>query len=306
MAVRLVLTIAFTIALAECQLRGQVQRWLARSFAVAGVVAVVAAMAVFLVAPPIDGRLSGLGQLDNPVTASLVWAVLLVFSLRLCFNDRQVWWRLFGVSSAILYCIAIAMSGSRTGWVAGLLGVLVLLACTFWDRRNAVRMLSALVFLAVIGAGLVLGSGSSQTVIEYLLPRGTSFRPEIWASALDVVFPENALFGVGILTSDDFLLNGRVFQHPHSMYISMLFQGGLIALFLFLALLTWTLGVFLRFYDEVDAKLGLAILAITLSAYVLDGHELLDKVGDTWLLVWLPVGLAVGLKWSKTVSYRVT
>jgi hypothetical protein len=59
------------------------------------------------------------------------------------------------------------------------------------------------------------------------------------------------------------------------------------------------LNELLRSYEHPDAKLALGILGIALPAYLLDGHELLDKVGSTWFLLWLPVAIGVGLTWSR-------
>jgi hypothetical protein len=82
------------------------------------------------------------------------------------------------------------------------------------------------------------------------------------------------------------------------MYLSTLSQGGALALGLFLSLLLWTARVLVSQYSHREAKLGLAILAIAMPAYLLDGHELIDKVGSTWFLLWFPIAVALGLHWS--------
>jgi len=52
-------------------------------------------------------------------------------------------------------------------------------------------------------------------------------------------------------------------------------------------------------YDRRSARLALGLLAVALTSYLLDGHELIDKVGETWFLFWLPVGIALGLAWNR-------
>ena len=42
-----------------------------------------------------------------------------------------------------------------------------------------------------------------------------------------------------------------------------------------------------------EAKLGPALLATGMSAYLFDGWELIDKVGLSWLLLWVPVAIAM-------------
>ena len=105
---------------------------------------------------------------------------------------------------------------------------------------------------------------------------------------------------MGVLTSDNIFAARMEHLHPHSMYFAILFQGGVVGFLLFGSLLlAGTLRVLLDNYQHPDAKLALGIFAIALSAYLLDGHELIDKVGSTWFLIWLPVAIALGLRWNR-------
>jgi O-antigen ligase len=91
-----------------------------------------------------------------------------------------------------------------------------------------------------------------------------------------------------------------VFLHPHNLYLAVTHQGGLIGLALLLGLLGHTLLTLMQHYRRGDAKLALGILGLALPACLVDGHELVDKVGSTWFLIWLPVGISVGLRLSAT------
>ena len=57
-----------------------------------------------------------------------------------------------------------------------------------------------------------------------------------------------------------------------------------------------TLNALLRHHARPEAKLGLAICALALPGYLLDGYELVDKIGWTWLLFWLPVAIGIALR----------
>ena len=63
-------------------------------------------------------------------------------------------------------------------------------------------------------------------------------------------------------------------------------------------------AVLLQFYEEPDAKFALGLFAMSLSSYLLDGHELVDKVGDTWFLFWLPIGISLGISWKTALAAR--
>ena len=86
-------------------------------------------------------------------------------------------------------------------------------------------------------------------------------------------------------------------MHPHNIYLALVYQGGLVALILYGAVLISAFKILLKNLEAGDARLGLGILTIAAFAHLLDGHELIDKVGDTWILVWMPIGLALGMSW---------
>ena len=292
--VRSLLVLTFVVALAECQLRGRMQLWMTNALTTVGVVVVIAASINFFVTNPEDGRLNGLGQLDTHVIAALVYAVVLLFVVR--FVERQNGLkRILGFGAAGLIVAALFLSDSRNAWVSAAIGVMVyLLALKLPD----VRQYCLCVIVSVLLLGIVLVAvGVSEAVNAWLLPRGDSFRFAIWSEVISRL-EGNWLVGLGILADDNLLIDGVTFHHPHSMYLAMVYQGGLIALFLYLTLLAWVIVVLLRYYDHPDAKLALGVLAIALFAHLLDGHELIDKVGASWFMIWYPVGIAVGLAWS--------
>ena len=291
-----VLIFVFIVAFAECQLRGELQRWLARGLAVVGSIAALAALIVFVVTDPEDGRLNGLGQLDTHVIGALVFGVTLIFVLHVLMSDRARAWRGLASLSALFLVLAVVLSDSRNAWISVLLGVVIFVLA---KRTRDVRTfcIRVAVAVSVIGVGLVLLL-LDDTLRDMLLPRGGSFRVEIWSAALADVWSNGIVFGRGITTSDRVYTLGTEFMHPHSMYIAVLFQGGLIALGMFALVLYNTVRALLIHFDHPDAKLALGILAITLPAYVLDGHELIDKVGSTWFLFWLPVAISLGLRWN--------
>ncbi|MCZ6619168.1 MAG: O-antigen ligase family protein [Gammaproteobacteria bacterium] len=294
---RALLVFFFVVAFAECQLRGQLQRWLGRAMAVVGSIATLAAIIVFFVTDPADGRLNGLGQLDTHVIAALVYGVVLIFVLDTLVRDQSRRWKSFAVISAILITCAVLLSDSRNAWVSVLIGVGVFMLAH--STRDKQRFIAGIAAMSVVFGVLLAGLLANDVSREILLPRGDSFRPIIWSSVVNEVIQHRPLFGLGILTDNDVRAGGNTFIHPHSMYLSVFFQGGVVGLVLFCVVITSTLRVLMRHYDSTDAKLALGVLGITLPAYLLDGHELIDKVGATWLLFWLPVAISLGFRWSQ-------
>jgi O-antigen ligase len=294
---RALLVFFFVVAFAECQLRGQLRRWLGRALAIVGLLAVVLAMWVHYEEPPIHGRLNGLGQLDTQVVAALVYGVVLIFVLDVVVTDQSAGWRGLAAFSAFVVAYAVYLSDSRNAWVSVLLGAGIFGLAHVVNNRE--RFVVAVGALAVVLLAAIAALIASETTEAFILPRGSSFRPEIWRAALERITDGNKWLGLGINTPDDFRIFGRTFLHPHNMYLSVAYQGGLIALGLLLVLLGWVIRALMRNYSSPDAKFALGVLSIAVSAYLLDGHELIDKIGATWLMFWLPVAIALGFNWSQ-------
>lgn len=298
--VRGLLVFTFMVSLAECQLRGQVQRWLARALAVVGSLAAMGAIVLYLLEPNSHGRLFGLGQLNNPVVAALVFGAVVVLVLQMLFVESDLRWKVIAVVSLLVVMLAVYLTGSRNAWVSVSCAVgMLFLAHRIPDRQRLVAGFAALLVVVGVALAALLMNDVSR---EFLLPRGDSFRLEIWSFVIEKTWNEAPWFGFGILTPDQIPIDDRLFSHPHSMYLTVFFQGGTFGLTLFGLLTAATLKVLIAEYQLPSAKLALGLLTLAMVSYLLDGHELVDKVGETWFLYWLPVGLAVGIQWNRFVE----
>ena len=297
---RALLVFLFVVAFAECQPRGQLQRWLGRSLAVVGSLATLAAIIVFFVTDPAGGRLNGLGQLDTQVVAALVYGVVLIFVIELIITDKSGIWRAVGVVSGPLIGCAVFLSGSRNAWLSVLIGAGVfLLAHRLRTRR---RFVAGVTMMTLVLAGLLAALWANEATREIMLPRGESYRPVIWCSIFAQVVEQGLVFGRGILTDNNVFASNIEFLHPHNMYLSVFHQGGLVGLGFFAIVIVGIIRVLFRHYASPDSKLALGVLGIGLPAFLLDGHELVDKVGSTWFLFWLPASKAIGLAWTSTLN----
>ncbi len=296
---RALLVLLFVVAVAECELRGLVQQWLGRALAIVGALSAGAAIVVYVRDIPHDGRLSGLGQLDNPVVAGLVFGAVCILLLEVLFSDPSRRWKVVAAVCGVFVLLAVALSGSRNAWVSTAVGGLVLTGSRLIrDPRRFIAATATLSFVAMLS---LLALFLTEQGADLLFPRADSFRVAIWSQIVERI-QEHPWLGLGILTPDGVEVGHRSFSHPHNMYLAVAFQGGLVALVLFLFLISSATVVLLRSYEQRSAKLALGLLAMALSAYLLDGHELIDKVGETWFLFWLPVALALGLAWRDTLS----
>ncbi len=114
---------------------------------------------------------------------------------------------------------------------------------------------------------------------------------------------QNILIGHDVLTNDHILVEGtREFKHSHNLYLSVFYKGGLIALSMLFLIIFTVLRILLQNFSNSDAKLALAILALALPSYVFDSHQVMDKVGAVWYMLWLPTGISLSLAWKNSTT----
>ena len=295
---RAVLVFAFVVSFAECLQVDWFRQRMTWVLAVFGGAAAIAAMWVFFASPPDDGRLNGLGQLDTHVAAGMVFAVAAICGL--------AWWldtetahpmpaKAIILAALVTLAVAVPLTGSRNAVACGLLGVGGLLIAHRTDgvRRHLLWLFAlAAAFGLLLVSAYVLVPGADARI----LPRGDSLRFGIWSHYAERIAADGPWFGLGILTDDLADIDGVPVLHPHNLFLAVAWQGGLVGLALMLLVIYTTGRTLLARFAEPEAKLALSIWALALPGYLIDGHELIDKVGWTWLLFWLPVAIGLGLR----------
>lgn len=299
--IRGLVLLCFVAAFADCVYRGDAAQRIGRWFAVAAGGAACFAIADFYLQPPEMGRLLGPGQIQNELIASQAFTVGALFAVHALLRPHvtagRVWPWLFAASATAMI-VAVALTGARTGWLALVVGCGVLVLAhrapnRFWSW--AALWVAA---IAALLAVLVWHEGAR----EWLLPRGASYRLLIWEQVLARALDTAPWFGNGLLADDNLATPGGVFLHPHSVYLSVFHQGGVVGLALFAALIGATAVALSRNLRRPDACLALALLAAGAVVALFDGHQLIHKVGVVWWLFWLPVATAIGLTARKPTA----
>ena len=241
--------------------------------------------------------------MDTHVAAAFVYAVAALGGMSWILERREALgaarWPIASaggvVACVLVLCIAVVLTGSRNAIACLVLGT----ACLGIAHRSATGarfVVCGAAFAGVLLVALVVSIRFIPGAEALILPRGDSFRPGIWSDYAMRVLAQGPWFGLGVLTRDPIEVEGFPVLHQHGLFLAVAHQGGLLALGLMLALVGFVLRILFTHYEVPEAKLGLGIWAMALPGYLLDGYELVDKIGWTWLMFWLPVGIAIGLR----------
>lgn len=298
--VRALVVAAFVAAFADCVRRGDALRRIGRWFALFGGLAAALAMLGFWLQPPAMGRLTGPGQIANELIAGQALTACALVALaagpaRGAGNAAAGFWRWALLASAAFAALAVALTGARSCWLALAIGggVLAIAHAAQSPRRFALLAAAGLAVFAALVAAMVW----NDVTRAWLLPRGGSFRLVIWQAIFADTATESLWFGRGLLADGTVASGDFLFLHPHSVYLAVFHQGGVLGLALFCAVLGATAWRLLKHLATPDARLGLALLAAGATVWLFDGHQLIHKVGVVWWLFWLPVATAIGVGW---------
>ncbi|MHB9002985.1 MAG: O-antigen ligase family protein [Coriobacteriia bacterium] len=145
--------------------------------------------------------------------------------------------------SAILVAGMLLLTQSRSGWIAAMIAGGCYIVLSTSDRRAIIKRTLAVLLLAVLGGGVVIGlrvgaAPDAATSLESFVGGGTSLtRTEAWGSALRASV-ENPVFGTGpgtfvythrrYLSSESFSVeeDGQM-ADPHNWYLNALSTAGI-------------------------------------------------------------------------------
>jgi len=289
---RLIYVVLFLLGLA-CLMRQPVRvvsvlQWAGFGLALAALVALVQRYGIE--AKPWAWRMQGYGLLDHPIIGGYVFGIALIWWF--CLPPSRIMLRFVWALGLLALFAFIVMTQSRGVWIALLATVLLMPA---W-RSGRAGLFVAFLLLVVAALGYWLFG-------SYVVARGTSYRPEIFAASLAMI-GDRPWLGLGLGSDYQVGALGRMFDHTHNLFTHAAVELGLPGLILWLAV--W-LRCFVIAVRERATFLGSALLGMwffSTFALLFDGANLWDSPRPEWFLTWLPVGLALGAGAASSLCYH--
>ncbi len=241
---------------------------------------------------PLSARLVGMGEAGHPILGAYVMALAVMWGGQ--FMPQSAWLRLpWGVLIALLL-VFIALGQSRGALLA--LG-LTALSMPLWTGGRAARLVALTACtLAVVGA---------VQFMPFILERGFSYRPEIFASSMQMIMQEPWLgLGVGSeyrVFTDNYPAG---FDHSHNGFTHAAIELGLPGLLLWSGL--WIVAFRVAWLERawVEGRLVLSSLLVSFVALQFDAASLWGTPRAEWFVTWLPLGLALSLAVRRDKSFE--
>lgn len=240
--------------------------------------------------PLVENRLYALGRLQNPVISAISYGSILCLCLSLIATTKEKGLRTVTILIALTLVVAILLTGTRGAWIGLAAAVASIIFFRPWRSRRQL-VISLMIFAGLIGLiGTILYlTGYADAITK----RSFSFRPEIWQATIDHWLAGNLLIGSGLHSVIDLYIPPNTFQHPHSIYFSTLYYGGIIGLaclFAVIGRMFWVLG---NRADTQVRDLAFPLLAFGVTTLSFDGNKIIEKVDFLWFCFWLPIALTL-------------
>lgn len=244
-----------------------------------------------------------LGRWHTTSVAAIGYGMAMVLACYLLINTESLLEKVvYGFCLALMLGTQAQLSELFV-WYAFAFSLALLSLGKVWDLRYSRSAFGWVLFCVFVLSSLL-------SILDLVLE---SDRQLIWQSVVNSIYKASPIFGEGVLSSVypsvDCNESGQlldkfgdcVFQHPHNLYISTMYYGGIVGLVLLLGLLIASVGVVL---ESKSAKkwLVLAMLGYGAAVFIFDGNYLISKINYVWLLLWLPVSFAIKLELDEKVK----
>ncbi|MHC1479940.1 O-antigen ligase family protein [Frateuria aurantia] len=228
-------------------------------------------------------RLVAFGTWDNPNLAGMGAGAAELWLWLLPAPTRRH--RLMRALAGVLLLVFVLWTFSRGTWLALAMALLAMALLRGPARRSA-RGLAALAIMLPVA----LWIGWHQ-----LIARGWSYRPQIFSQAIQHI-EQAPWLGIGTLSRYHIVVGAQQWEHSHNVWTHLAITLGLPGLALWAGLWLWTGLTAWRWRQLREGRFVAVLWVYGSVTTLLDAPRLFIQPDVEWMLLWLPVALALGLQ----------
>ena len=231
-------------------------------------------------------RLEPIGQLDHPVLGASVYGMVALFSLHYLLNENNRPKVFLALTSFMVSLVVVFLTLSRGPILAICISVLLYL----YLSKNTQKIILYL-FLIVMLAFSVAWVVDFQLFfdrLQIMVDRGSSHRLLIFQETINQLL-HHPVFGYGQATPFNLPDLAKKFSHPHNLFLSTAYYGGMIALLILLAIISF---IFLRVKNKAFNESRFFMMALfiyVMLSVVTDTAQLITAPDEMWMIFWFPL-----------------
>ncbi|MCY4178301.1 MAG: O-antigen ligase family protein [Endozoicomonadaceae bacterium] len=260
-------------------------------------------------------------NLSHPVVAAMYYSLFLILLLhwqQKKFYHQNMHRLLFcswaGITILILY---IVMTWSRGPGVAVLVGIFISMVIYRNKMAYVYLFLSLLVIMFIMCVNTEHLSSQHQhadkynftlkTIIENMFSGHTVIentfggRTNIWKTAVLQII-QRPWLGHGFDSAFAAYNNwGELVDSPHNYFLHVLYLYGVVGILLFISMLVGMAGLALKsaYRHHLLMKTGVILLIVSLIAMLNDIQKIITRPNESWLYIWLPVGMILSVYYQQ-------
>ena len=218
-----------------------------------------------------------LGRMDNAILASCFSGFIVLVTI-----DALQRFRSTGMKLALIICLGInllfiILTQSRTAFVALIPAAAILIVFSPIQRRTIIMSAVGLLSFLLVFKDAILASLNRN-----------SHRFAIWMAMIQDTVPY-IYFGRGFFSNTSIVIDGQTYSHVHNAYLATLRDGGLIGLFILMAIIGASLISAWKQKCTSGNALNLALIIFAATAVLFDIDRLVDNPEEMWVYFWYPI-----------------
>ncbi|ABD08531.1 conserved hypothetical protein [Rhodopseudomonas palustris HaA2] len=227
----------------------------------------------------------GLTVYYNSNVIGMMFAMPCVGAAAVMASRRLRRWQFAMLAASVLILLgAVVLTGSRGSLIAATVGIGVSILSANW------RLAAAIVALVAVAAAVTL----LTPLAGELLQRRDSLRLTLWPIYFDMAMLKPWL-GYGLAFDTQRMLpDGTMVMNGHNIFLCAAVRGGVFSALALFGIVLASLVSALRAWLRRREILGLALLAVCLTATTVDYEIIPTDLGYLYVLFWLPVGICLG------------
>ncbi|MCJ7601952.1 MAG: O-antigen ligase family protein [Desulfobulbaceae bacterium] len=265
---------------------------------VATAVAIIYPFYFYAYHPFPGSRLVGYWLLDNPINTSSIYAIGIFGCLYLLQDQTEGKKRFIYVFLLIPLFSYILLSQSR-GPLGAFISTFViwLLFTSLKTRqfRNHHLKITA-IFILFIAIAIGFHLAFPDFFRHFIFDRGLSYRVEIWDKVFEKI-KSAPIWGHGLNAENTVTISdSQTFLNPHSIYISTLYYGGAVGLFLFVSLIGYVIFKAMTLKNQKKQFIAVCTMVYGSLCILADLHTLIQHPKPFWIFFWFPIALCIAFE----------